>query len=245
MKPLIEQIILLCTVLLVFISSTIPGCVMPGCIHGSGNYTSENRTVDNFSSIDLSGIGDVYLTQEKKHLRIEAEDNIIQEIKTEVGGGTLKVYHKARCINPNMPIKIFVSNPEIESLSISGSGRVISLSPIESDALNIRVSGSGNMELNAICQDLQAIISGSGGVHLKGEAAKSEIVISGSGAMHGYDFQTNRSRVTISGSGIAELDVRDELNSLVSGSGSLYYKGNPEIVRRTISGSGRVIALED
>ncbi len=245
MKPLIEQIIPLCIVLLISISSTIPGCIMPGCIQGSGNYSTENRTVDDFSSIDLSGIGDVYLTQGEKDLRIEAEDNIIQEIKTEVGGGKLTIYHKARCINPHMPIKIFVSTPELESLSISGSGRIISQSPIDSKALNLRVSGSGNMELNAVCQDLQAMISGSGTALLKGEAARSEIVISGSGSMHGYDLQTDRSKVTISGSGIAEIYVMEELSALISGSGSLYCKGNPESVSQTVSGSGRVIVLDE
>ena len=69
MKPLIEQIILISAisiVLLVFIS----GCIMPGCIQGSGSYAFENRTVDDFSSIDLAGIGDVYLGQEEEPLRI-------------------------------------------------------------------------------------------------------------------------------------------------------------------------------
>lgn len=245
MKPLVKQIILLSLILLVFVSSTIPGCIMPGCIQGSGNYTSENRTAEGFSGIDLAGIGDVYLTQGENHLRIEAEDNIIRLIKTEVRGGKLAIYHKEKCINPHMPIKIFVSTPDLDSLSISGSGRIISQSPVESDALNLRISGSGNMELNAVCQDLKAIISGSGGAYLKGEAAKSEIVISGSGAMHGYDLQTDQTRIIISGSGIAEIYVKEELDALISGSGSLYCKGNPEIVSQTISGSGRVIVLDE
>lgn len=245
MKPLVEQIIPLSLTLLAFISCTIPGCIMPGCIQGSGNYTSENRTVGDFSSIDLAGIGDVYLSQGEKHLRIEAEDNIIQEMKTEVSAGKLAIYHNARCINPHMPIKIFVSTPELESLSISGSGRIISQSPIESNALNLRVSGSGNMELNAVCQDLKMIISGSGGANLKGEAAKSEILISGSGALHGYDLLTDRSRISISGSGIAQINAKEELDALISGSGSLYCKGNPEIVSQTVSGSGRMIFLDE
>lgn len=244
MKPLIEQIILLCTVILVFISSTIPGCIMPGCIQGSGNYTSENRTVDNFRGIDLSGIGDVYLTQGENHLRIEAEDNIIKQMKTDVAGGRLSIYHKAGCINSRQPIKIFVSTPELDSLSISGSGRIISQSPIKSDALSLGISGSGSMELDMVCRDLETIISGSGTALLKGEAAYNKIIISGSGAMHGYDLLTDRTEATISGSGIAEINVQHELSTLISGSGSIYYKGNPTNISQTVSGSGRVIVLE-
>ncbi len=127
MKTLIEQIIPMGTVLLALISSSVAGCIMPGCIQGSGIYITENRTVDDFSSIDISGIGDVYLIQGERELKIEAEDNIIQEIKTEVGDGKLTIYHKARCIKPHMPIKIFISTPELDELSVSGSGRVIVL----------------------------------------------------------------------------------------------------------------------
>jgi len=243
MKPLIEQIILISAmsiVLLVFIS----GCIMPGCIQGSGNYTFENRTVDDFSSIDLAGIGDVYLVQGEKHLRIEAEDNIIQDMKTDVSGGKLTIYQRADCIKPHEPIKIFVSTPELESVSISGSGWIISQSPIESDALSLGMSGSGSMELNILCQDLRATISGSGDALLKGVAKDSEIMISGSGAMHGYDLMTDRSDVTISGSGIAQVNAVDELNALISGSGSVYYKGYPRNVSQMVSGSGKVIVSE-
>ena len=243
MKPLIEQIILISAmsiVLLVFIS----GCIMPGCIQGSGNYTFENRTVDDFSSIDLAGIGDVYLVQGEKHLRIEAEDNIIQDMKTDVSGGKLTIYQRADCINPHEPIKIFVSTPELESVSISGSGWIISQSSIESDALSLGMSGSGNMELNILCQDLRATISGSGDALLKGVTKDSDIMISGSGTMHGYDLMTDRSDVTISGSGMAQVNAMDELNALISGSGSVYYKGNPRNVRQMVSGSGKVIVSE-
>lgn len=249
MKQLIEQVRLtneiiilstISTILLVLIS----GCIMPGCIQGSGNYVSENRTVDDFRSIELSGIGDVYLTQGEKNLRIEAEDNIINQIKTDVAGGRLSIYHRAACINSHQPIKIFVSTPELDSLSVSGSGRIISQSPIKSDALSLGISGSGNMELDMVCRDLETIISGSGGVLLKGEAAYNKIIISGSGAMHGYDLWTDRTQATISGSGIAEINVRHELSTLISGSGSIYIKGNPTNVSQTVSGSGRVIVLE-
>jgi hypothetical protein len=106
------------------------------------------------------------------------------------------------------------------------------------------MSGSGSMELNILCQDLRATISGSGDALLKGVAKDSEIMISGSGAMHGYDLMTERSDVTISGSGIAQVNAVDELNALISGSGSVYYKGYPRNVSQMVSGSGKVIVSE-
>ena len=217
------------------------GCIQPGCIQGSGNYLAENRTVDDFGSISFSSAGEVYLSQGPKHLRIEAEDNIIAELMTEVGSGRLTIRHTAACINPHKPVKIYVSTPHIEGLDISGSGSITGLSPIESDALRIDISGSGDINLDVDCKDLSTTISGSGSAVLKGRATDNSVDISGSGAVHSYDLETNRSTVRISGSGTAEVNVHDELNTNISGSGSVSYKGRPRMTSQEISGSGSVM----
>jgi hypothetical protein len=237
MKMQFETIVGLCLILSVLFS----GCIQPGCIQGSGNYTTENRTVDDFSSMSFSSAGEVYLSQGPKHLRIEAEDNIIRGLMTEVGSGRLTIRHTAACINPQKPIKIYVSTPHIEGLDISGSGSITGLSPIESDALRIDISGSGDINLDVDCKDLSTTISGSGSAVLKGRATDNSVDISGSGAVHSYDLETNRSTVRISGSGTAEVRVHDELNTNISGSGSVSYKGHPVMTRQEISGSGSVI----
>ena len=224
MKIRIETIIGLSLILLVLLS----GCIMPGCIQGSGNYTTVNKTVDNFSSIDLSGVGDVYLSQGPRHLSIVAEDNIIRELKTDVIGNRLIISHTAACVSPQRPIKIYTSTPDIESLYVSGSGRIIGLSPINSDVLSIGINGSGNINLDIICRDLSTTISGSGSAVLKGRAMNSGVNISGSGAVHSYDLETNRTEVTIDGSGIAEVNAFDELNALVLGRGNVFHKGDPD-----------------
>ena len=237
MKMQFETIVGLCLILSVLFS----GCIQPGCIQGSGNYTTENRTVDDFSSMSFSSAGEVYLSQGPKHLRIEAEDNIIRGLMTEVGSGRLTIRHTAACINPHKPIKIYVSTPHIEGLDISGSGSITGLSPIESDAFRIDVSGSGDINLDVNCKDLSTTISGSGSAVLRGLAADNSVDISGSGAVHGYDLKTNRSTVRISGFGTAEVNVHDELNTNISGSGSVSYKGHPRMTSQEISGSGSVM----
>ena len=217
------------------------GCIQPGCIQGSGNYLAENRTVDDFGSISFSSAGEVYLSQGPKHLRIEAEDNIIAGLMADVSGGRLTIRHTAACINPHKPVKIYVSTPHIEGLDISGSGSITGLSLIESDALRIDISGSGDMNLDVDCEDLSTNISGSGSSVLKGRATDNSVDISGSGAVHGYDLETNRSTIRISGSGRAEVKVHDELNTNISGSGSVSYKGRPRMTSQEISGSGSVM----
>lgn len=238
MKVWAKTTLIICIVIAAII--LISGCISPGCILGSGNLTTENRTVEKFSSIEIQGMGDLYLSQgQQLPLRIEAEDNILRVLKADVNGEKLTIYTTA-CIAPNKPIKIYASASEISGLYVSGSGNIVGLSKISSDALDLGVSGSGKMNIDVDCKDLHTDISGSGSAVLQGKAANSSVNISGSGTIASYDLTTNVTRINISGAGLAEVNVQSELNAQISGSGGVYYKGHPTQINQQVTGSGSV-----
>ena len=94
--------------------------------------------------------------------------------------------------------------------------------------------------MNTDAEDVTIDISGSGTVVLEGKGDDGDIEISGSGTLYAEDFSTHTFQIEISGSGKCEVNVSQTLDADISGSGSVYYKGNPEKVRSNISGSGRV-----
>src|SRR4051812_14457869 len=55
----------------------------------------EDRHLSGFNAVDLAGSFDVYITQgSTESVKVEAPDNIIDHILTEVRGGVLKIYNK-------------------------------------------------------------------------------------------------------------------------------------------------------
>ena len=59
-------------------------------MQGSGTVTAEERGVARFSAIDVSGIGELVITQgEAEHLRVETDDNLHAVVVSEVRDGTL------------------------------------------------------------------------------------------------------------------------------------------------------------
>src|SRR3546814_21172017 len=61
------------------------------CIRGNGRETTENRTLDEFSGIDVGGAYKLQLTcNEQQSLVIRAEENLLPLIKTEVRNGKLR-----------------------------------------------------------------------------------------------------------------------------------------------------------
>jgi len=62
-------------------------------ITGNGIVEKQTRKVSSFNALDISSAFDIFLTQgNEESLVIEADENIMEYIITEVRGGTLRIY---------------------------------------------------------------------------------------------------------------------------------------------------------
>lgn len=211
-----------------------------GCIEGSGKVQSETREIAPFSGINVGGSTDVFLTQgETQSLTIQAEDNILELIKTDVKGQELYIGSR-KCFNTNKTIKIFITIPVLRDVTISGSCDVKGADSFKCGDLSLKISGSGDITLNVDSDDMDISISGSGDIDLKGNAADMTIRISGSGGLNALDLQTEKITAIISGSGNCKVNTTGDLNAVISGSGDIAYFGTPKSVDASVSGSGSV-----
>ena len=213
--------------------------LLPGCTVGSGEVTTETRTVEGFDQIDLRGTGEVRITVDgTESLTIEAEDNIIDQLTSDVRSGTL-ILGTDRPIRPTEDIIFTVTMDTLEGIEISGSGAV-TVSEFTTDDFSVDVSGSGAATVEGIAAEtVFARISGSGAVRVTGDTDALDLSISGSGAFDGELLEATTGDVDISGSGSATVNVSETLDVNVSGSGNVEYVGNPSVSVDS-SGSGSV-----
>ena len=125
-------------------------------------------------------------------------------------------------------------------MNLSGSGKVIGEGTFDTGDLDLGVSGSGDLELDVEADNIDTGISGSGDIELTGSAKEHAVSISGSGRLDAEDLEAETYRIRISGSGSCRINVSEEIDSRVSGSGSIYYKGSPNKVNNHSSGSGKL-----
>ncbi|HDR50344.1 MAG TPA: DUF2807 domain-containing protein [Mariniphaga anaerophila] len=210
----------------------------------------EEREVSSFSEISLRISGKVHLEQgNRQRVRVEAKSSTLEEIITEVKGRELIIRFKSnnifrRSFNPGR-VDIYITVPEINALSVSGSGDIIADSKIKSRILDLTVSGSGDISLkNLDAERVKAAVSGSGNILIgKGRTADEfEVAISGSGNVKAENFEAKNVNAKISGSGSCRVNAVDYLKARVAGSGNVLYKGNPQI-DTSVMGSGRVKKL--
>lgn len=237
-KPAGTSVFLLGILLLAVVMAE-SGCTDYDCERGSGNVETITRSIEPFHSLDSRISGNVFIEQGNSSLRIEAEDNILPLLETSVENGVLVINAK-KCIRPQKTIKIYAGMEEVRSLSLSGSGDIIGTTPIDSENLDLAITGSGNIKLETNASSLKSLISGSGGVLLKGNASSHEINIEGSGSVDAPELRTEMTRVSIRGAGNANVYADRKLDTNISGSGNVFYGGDPDECNTQVSGSGKV-----
>ena len=234
-----RSLIFICTILLGVMGLT--SCNIYTDEYGSGVIETEFRRSGYFNRIELYLPAEVILTQgPAKDIEIEAESNVISRILTRLNGNTL-ILDNNGTLRTNQKIKIWIQTPDINSIIVSSSGRVISDNKIFTKNLSLRLSGSGLIDIAAdVKNDIDAELSGSGLIFLEGDAYNGIYTMSGSGKIESFGMHVNNSDVAITGSGRCETTAYNNLDVAISGSGTVSFRGSPRISHR-ISGSGRII----
>ena len=214
-------------------------------IRGEGEVVKQTLNVESFDGVSLGFHGDIYITQgSTQKVEVEAQQNVIDNIKLEVRNGTWRVNFKDNVKNAK-PVNVYITMPHLTEASVSGSGNLISTGKFTGvEHLSTAVSGSGNVRVEVNAKSVDGAISGSGKIELKGSASSMDLAISGSGSIYAVDFEVEMVEIAISGSGNAKVFATESIVAAISGSGNVRYKGDAAKVKARVSGSGKVRELD-
>lgn len=231
-------------IFLILISSVLYTSCDMNSITGSGNIITEKRTVNHFDGINISGSIDVEVRSgEAVSVEVEADDNILPYIITEVANGMFKARYKSNSSFSNTHAKVYVTVPSLQKISISGSGNISSQDTIKNNnGIEFFVSGSGDIKMLTDAPSVKARISGSGNINLFGRTKNFEGSISGSGDLKCQDLLAENVTIKIVGSGTAHVFSSVSITAKTTGSGDIYYSGNPSITHIDKNASGDIRA---
>lgn len=113
--------------------------------------------------------------------------------------------------------------------NVAGSGD-IECKQLKAADMDISVAGSGDLKIeNAQVTSANASVAGSGTVKISGSADKANYSVAGSGDLYASDFKVQDISASVAGSGDIKCYAVEHLKARVSGSGTIGYKGNPEL----------------
>jgi Putative auto-transporter adhesin, head GIN domain len=203
---------------LVPLIAAIALCV--GC--GGGDRITQTREVSPFDRLDVADTVDVEVVPgDGREVRVYGGEDVLDRVETASSGGVLRLDIRDRGIvigpDPLGDVRVQVSASALRGVTIKGAADV-TLDGVDSDALDVRVQGAGEIDAAGRVDRLTATIQGAGDANLGRLAART-------------------ADVTVQGAGDADIDVSEQLDVLVQGAGDVTYSGEPR-VSSTIEGAG-------
>ena len=216
-------------------------------VRGSGVVVEETREVSGIDGVNLATIGDLTIeVGGSESLRIEAEDNLMEYLETEVRGGNLRIETQNRIrLEATKPVKYYLTVKELETIEISSVGK-IEAPNLEAEEFSITINSTGDLEIGELNADtLEVDIGSTGNLHIAGGEVKSQnITLGSSGNYTAQDLASDEADVRLRSTGSATIWVKDNLKANLSSTGDLRYRGDPT-VDATTNSTGEVIQISE
>ncbi len=212
-------------------------------LKGSGDVKTETRIVKDFTGVSTSTAIDIYLSQgDKFEVIVEADENLLQYIVTEVDNGVLKVgFEKGLNIIWSEKKIVHVTMKDVDYIRASSAGDVIGQTRINAENLKIRTSSAGDVKLEVYAKSLDLSTSSSGDITLSGTADYLEASTSSAGDIKAFELTVKEADISASSAGDVKITVTDRLHARASSAGDIQYRGNPDKVDARSSSAGDVI----
>jgi Putative auto-transporter adhesin, head GIN domain len=203
--------------LLTFAALTLGGCHLTG-IRGNGHIVSENRAVEEFTSVEAEGAFDIEWVPGSPSCTIRTDENLLRHVETSMNGKKLQLEWHGQ-LHPTHGMKVKLSSASMTGARLTGAVRLS----------GTRLSGKG------------FYLEGTGATRVTVDGAVNELMATMSGAskLDAESLQVKTAELSISGAGKAEVSASDSLKVAISGAGKVTYNGNPT-VEKHISGAGTI-----
>ncbi len=210
-------------------------------LKGSGNIKTEKRTVDSFNSISVSRAIKVFVTQgPQSQLTLEADDNILPYIKTEVSNNRLKIYLPENVdVKSHADMKVSLTVPQLVALKSTTSSTIESTSNWDISTIELSSTTAGEIKIDLKAQLITAKATTAAKIELKGETQNLNVSLTTSAELDAADLQASKAHFSLTTGSEAEIEVTEELSYTLTTGAELSYKGSPHITKASVTTGGR------
>lgn len=218
------------------------------CVTSTGPPREEERAVGPFHRVVLEDRVDLVLEDRMAGtVNVVAGGNLLDQVVTEVEGGTLTVRNENRCnwvrsFKPRITVRVPMD--AVVELELRGTGNVSAVDTVRQPVFRIEQrNAQGTVELGlAVDTCYVGLHTGAGDVRLSGTCGVAYLY---SGFMGPIDAGALAAQeVNVNNSGVADIICRAQqrLNAQLFDVGDVRYYGDP-VLQATVSGSGQVVRL--
>lgn len=243
-------ILFTCSLLVVLLFSTCKKENLCDCVKGTGDVTTETRSLDPFTRIFVQDRINVIITEDTllpQEVIVEAGSKLIGLIRTEIVDGELRIRNDNRCDfmrRYDVPVNVYirVSN-NITKITNKGTGTVSSTNACTWPQIDLETLSAGDITVEVNAGEILTYQHSQGDITLTGSATGVIIYNTGGGftitdecvTPYGWVYSRTTGKITIYA-----------LNTLIceiEGPGNVYYRGQPAQITSTLLDAGQLLPL--
>lgn len=236
-----KAIIKLTTLLTLLITTS--SCFMDvlGGIKGNGEVVSEDRTISsNFSEIIVQQGIQVYLTQgNSTSLKVEADENILDILRTEVKNNQLKIYFDKNVYKASSK-NVYVTANNITKIETSSGAAVKTENTIDTKSLNLDSSSGSYIKIYVNADNISSSSSSGAGIHIYGKSKQFSASASSGSSIDADKLETINTTAQASSGANINVNVTGKLTANASSGGDIDYEGSPTQVNKNTSSGGSI-----
>lgn len=209
--------------------------------NGNGNVVTEERAISgNFDKVKGSAGLDVYLTEGSENkVVVEADENLLEFIETEVNNGRLNVT-TTRNIGRNRAKKVHVTYTRLEEVFASSGADVIVNSVLKNETILLDASSGADLEAEVFAKEVFVDASSGADLKVSGKATSLKANSSSGSEINARELLVVNCNADASSGGDITVNVKEKLRTEASSGGTIKYYGDPEAVSNNDSRSGKV-----
>lgn len=217
------------------------------CFKSTGKQVQEERYTEKFDGIDISDNINVYLSSSTKHsVVVEAGENIIENIMTEVKSGTLYLKNNNKCNwvrDYDRKINVYISNDQINNISYRGFGEVKTIGKYSNQHFFIDMwMASGKMEMELDCDSVfLKSHTGTADISCKGFAKTLIVYMNGTGIIDAGNLEANYVLAINRDVGDVYIHPQQKLDAEIFSNGDIFYRGPVGQINLVDQGEGELI----
>ena len=238
--------------LILFCVILFAGCQreqLDDCITSAGPEREEIRTLEPFTTVDLSDRIDLVLEHRTSNtISVIAGRNLLDQVRTDVRDGVLYITDHNTCnwVRSFKPrITVVVNIAEVEKLLLRGTGNVTTADTLVRDHFSVeQFNAQGTTTLTVDVNTIEiGLHTGAGDVKLYGLCSEAADLYSG--IMAPLDAsEMSAPVVNINNSGVSDIRcwATERLSVQLRDVGDVYYRDVPlDLLETDITGSGELI----
>ncbi len=213
-------------------------------IKPKGEVITKTYDLKNFTEIEAQDAFQVYVTfsDTEDKVEIESNSNFHDRMAIEKIGDRLMLRFENTITidHDDTVINAYITTSNIDVFDGSGASTFFLQNELNTDQVQIDLSGASNFEGSLSVDQLKSDLSGASKLEISGTAQTLEADLSGASNLENYEFTCDHLIADLSGASKIKVSVEQSLVVKASGASEINYRGNGSITSQNLSGASRI-----